>query len=242
MSLKDYEFQLEQVTTALAKDPSNASLAELEAELIDLIALTRQEEELERKEQEPARLKNEPSNFSNGDLVMARWVSGDNAYYPAKITSITGSSTVPIYAIKFLDYNSVESVPASAIKQMTENKRKSIQVELDQKQRQIDAKKQQALVAALPKGSVDMPVGPKKRRLKDKEEIDTSKAAWQSFKQKGVRKTGVVGTSVGRAQTIGEKSMFRTPDEFGGRVGVIGSGKGMQKEIGTRGKHIHQLD
>jgi len=60
-------------------------------------------------------------------------------------------------------------------------------------------------------------------------EQNNKQATWQKFakksEKKGVHIAGVSGTSI-----------FKTPDNPLGRVGVTGSGKGM-KEVASRSKH-----
>ncbi|KAK3342480.1 hypothetical protein B0H65DRAFT_220402 [Neurospora tetraspora] len=57
-------------------------------------------------------------NYQVNDTVMARWLSGDKGFYPAKIVSVTGSSTAPIYTVKFKSYDTVETLRAKDIKPM----------------------------------------------------------------------------------------------------------------------------
>jgi survival-of-motor-neuron-related-splicing factor 30 len=57
-----------------------------------------------------------PVTFSVNDHVLARWVSGDNSFYPARITSITGSSSNPVYIVSFKSYGTVETLTAKDIK------------------------------------------------------------------------------------------------------------------------------
>ena len=181
-------------------------------------------------------------NFKVGELVLARWLSGDNAFYAARITTVTGSSTAPVYGVKFVEYGTTESVPASAVRPMGDKSKRSIEQE---EKRAMNNPKPKKRVPAIPQitdqgddGSVVKK--PKKSTTsKSSAESDTGKKAWQAFASKGIRKTGLGGTATGRTMRIGEKSMFRTPESYDGKVGVIGSGKGMQKEIGVRGKHIH---
>ena len=66
----------------------------------------------------------EPVSYSVNDMVMARWVSGDKAFYPARITSVTGSSTAPIYIVKFKTYDETDTVRPKDIRPMS-NKRKA---------------------------------------------------------------------------------------------------------------------
>ena len=57
-----------------------------------------------------------PASFSVNENVLARWVSGDNSFYPARITSITGSSSNPVYVVSFKSYATVESLTVKDIK------------------------------------------------------------------------------------------------------------------------------
>lgn len=59
--------------------------------------------------------------YAVNDNVLARWVSGDNAFYPSRILSITGSATNPIYVVVFKSYGNRESVTAKDIKPITNN-------------------------------------------------------------------------------------------------------------------------
>ena len=58
-------------------------------------------------------------NFQVNDTVMARWLSGDKGFYPAKIVSVTGSSSAPIYTVKFKSYDTVETLRAKDVKPFT---------------------------------------------------------------------------------------------------------------------------
>lgn len=79
------------------------------------------------KEPEPELL------YHVNDNVMAKWLSGDKAFYAARITSVTGSSTAPIYTVKFKNYDTVETLrgrdirpiaPSSSSSSTTGQKRK----------------------------------------------------------------------------------------------------------------------
>ncbi len=61
------------------------------------------------------------ASFSVNDTVLARWVSGDNAFYPARITSITGSSSNPVYLVSFKSYATVENLTAKDIRPIAGN-------------------------------------------------------------------------------------------------------------------------
>lgn len=164
-------------------------------------------------------------SFTVGDNVLARWTSGDNAFYPARITSITGSSKNPVYIVKFTSYNVSETLSSQHVKPMSDSQ---------QKKRKLDAQatgnptpvnsaiiSQPANInAALaeqskrePSKVSDGPPRPPKvsKKVKHQRELNESKNKWQAFAAKGVR----VGS--GRTKKIGESSMFRTPEGIHGR-------------------------
>ena len=54
--------------------------------------------------------------YNVGDSVQARWVSGDNSFYPARITSITGSTKNPVYIVTYTSYGTTETLSSKDIK------------------------------------------------------------------------------------------------------------------------------
>ncbi|KAL8417538.1 hypothetical protein RB594_001266 [Gaeumannomyces avenae] len=56
------------------------------------------------------------ASYQVNDNVMAKWVSGDKAFYAAHITSVTGSSTARIYTVRFKSYDTVETLRARDIR------------------------------------------------------------------------------------------------------------------------------
>lgn len=72
----------------------------------------------EEKEKEP-----EVIMYQVNDNVMAKWVSGDKGFYPARITAVTGSSTAPIYTVKFKSYDTVETLRAKDIRPMAQKRK-----------------------------------------------------------------------------------------------------------------------
>ncbi|KAI5807930.1 hypothetical protein DFH27DRAFT_288408 [Peziza echinospora] len=187
-------------------------------------------------------------SFTVGDNVLAKWTSGDNAFYPARITSITGSSKNPVYIVKFTSYNVSETLSSQHVKPLTDSQ---------QKKRKLDAAASASptpvnaavisqpanINAALaeqskrePSKVSDGPPRPPKvsKRVKHQRELNESKNKWQAFAAKGVK------TGSGKSKKIGESSMFRTPEGVHGRVGFTGSGQPMRKEISVRGKHVYQ--
>ncbi|KAF8471285.1 hypothetical protein BDZ91DRAFT_760942 [Kalaharituber pfeilii] len=187
-------------------------------------------------------------SFTVGDNVLARWTSGDNAFYPARITSITGSQKNPVYIVKFTTYNVSETLSSQHIKPLSDSQQKKRK--LDAISSTSPAPINSAIISqpanidtALaekskrePSKVSDGPPRPPKisKRVKHQRELNESKNKWQAFAAKGVK------SGTGKAKKIGEASMFRTPEGVHGRVGFTGSGQPMRKEISVRGKHIYQ--
>ncbi|KAL7271099.1 hypothetical protein RUND412_006165 [Rhizina undulata] len=191
------------------------------------------------------------SNFAVGDNVLARWTSGDNQLYPARITSVMGSQKNPVYIVKFTQYNVTETLQAYQIKPASNANKKrkldgspvttstststpvpsgtiisqpaTINAELAEASKRESAK-------ANNDGQKPAKIG---RKLAQKKVLEEGKKKWQDFASKGVK-----GRS-GKTKKIGESSMFRTPEGVNGRVGFTGSGQPMRKDA-TRGKHIYQ--
>ena len=164
-------------------------------------------------------------SFTVGDNVLARWTSGDNAFYPARITSITGSSKNPVYIVKFTSYNVSETLSSQHVKPLSESHQKKRK--LDQTSSASPTPSNTAIIsqpaninAALaeqskrePSKVSDGPPRPPKvsKRVKHQRELNESKNKWQAFAAKGVK----IGS--GKSKKIGEGSMFRTPEGVHGR-------------------------
>ncbi|KAJ8062897.1 hypothetical protein OCU04_008147 [Sclerotinia nivalis] len=185
------------------------------------------------------------TSFSVNDMVLAKWHSGDKGFYPARITSITGSSTSPVYIVKFKNYDTTETLRAKDIKPIVNpNKRKadgtpvvasvptppstsnviSAAADIDPELAQ-QSKREPSKVSDGPTRPAKVP-----KKIKAKKELDDGKKKWQDFAAKG--KFGKAGK---------KDSMFRTPDGVNGRVGFTGSGQNMRKDP-TRSRHIYQTN
>ena len=202
-----------------------------------------------------------PTSFKVNDTVMAKWHSGDKGFYPARITSITGSSTAPVYIVKFKNYDTTETLRAKDIKPIVNpNKRKAdgtpvaasiptppvntniISAAADINTELAQQKKRE------PSKVSDGPVRPAKipKKIKANRELEAGKSKWQDFAAKG---------KFGKAAK--KESMFRTPEGVNGRgkspfflssactntflVGFTGSGQSMRKDP-TRSRHIYQTN
>ena len=64
------------------------------------------------------------NTFSVNDSVLAKWKSGDKSFYPARITSITGSSTNPVYIVTFKNYSTTETLSAHDIRPLSNEKKR----------------------------------------------------------------------------------------------------------------------
>ncbi|KUI69684.1 Splicing factor spf30 [Cytospora mali] len=199
-----------------------------------------------------------PISYQVNDTVLAKWLSGDKGFYPARITSVTGSSTQPIYTVKFKSYDGSETLRSKDIRPIN-NKRKA----------------DGSSTAATPSGTsggANSPTTPggtpsnltpggstvsnngivltsapsvypqaekdaaaegekpakKFKKIKATKELEKGKNKWQEFNSK---------SKFGKTQK--KDSMFRTPDGVHGRVGFTGSGQAMRKDP-TRSRHIYQ--
>ncbi|EEB07806.1 splicing factor Spf30 [Schizosaccharomyces japonicus yFS275] len=263
--IEQYKVQLELVKHSLGKDPDNSELITLKDELEELIKLsdslakasdivpsdettetTEGRNEKEPSDQQPGKL----LNAKPGDLLMARWLSGDKAYYPAKVIAVSGAREWKKYTVKFIDYPNTETVPIDCVKLLPESKKRNIE---------ITQPRNLALPPPPPPPSkpVNMPPPPPppssaqpsapyttsnvasytqkmQKHLKPKAALEASQNSWKQFAARGVK-----AGRVGKRKKIGETSIFRSPEGLNGRVGFMGSGRGTTKSA-AREKHIYK--
>ncbi|KAI0361226.1 hypothetical protein OH77DRAFT_407955 [Trametes cingulata] len=235
--LETYQVQLSQVELALSADPENTELISLRSELKELIELTQaaiaQQEaaassskaEASKKAAGAATASSSCGVWAAGDECLAKY-SGDGQWYPARIASVGGSADNRVYSIVFKGYNDTELVNAAQIKPLPQNyqgpapsasnKRKLSKAE--EEEREKKKKKNEKKLEA------------KAAKAKEQQEKQQS---WQKFakksEKKGIHIAGVTGTSI-----------FKTPDNPLGKVGVTGSGKGMTG-VAPRTKHKFEI-
>ena len=65
-----------------------------------------------------------PIIYQVNDEVQAKWISGDKAFYPARITSITGSSSAPIYIVSFKGYGNTETLRSKDIRPLQKTQKR----------------------------------------------------------------------------------------------------------------------
>ncbi|KAK3994556.1 hypothetical protein QBC44DRAFT_41578 [Cladorrhinum sp. PSN332] len=185
-------------------------------------------------------------NYQVNDTVMAKWMTGDKGFYSARITSVTGSKTAPIYTVKFKSYDTVETLRAKDIRPM------NVPASAAAQKRKADS---MTTSSSLPSSSAPPPPPsassgivmsatpelypvqpkvddgekpkPKFKKIKANKELEAGKNKWQEFSAKG---------KLGKGK---KDSMFRTPDGVKGRVGFTGSGQAMRKDP-TRTRHVYQ--
>jgi survival of motor neuron-related-splicing factor 30 len=170
--------------------------------------------------------------YQVNDTVLAKWVSGDKAFYPARITSITGSSTAPIYIVKFKSYDTTETLRAKDIRPVT-NKRKADGTTVTSSNPSTSSSQppqpaatavptsnngvvlsaaanlypeQQAKKEAEKNTADESAKPPKPKKIKANKELEAGKSKWQEFSSK---------SKFGKSQK--RDSMFRTPDGIHGR-------------------------
>jgi len=172
--------------------------------------------------QSPAEETSTSSNtFSVNDTVLAKWHSGDKGFYPARITSITGSSTAPVYIVKFKSYDTTETLRSKDIKPIVNSNKRKADGPPDMSSSSTPPANSNVISAAAdineelalkskkePSKVGDGPTRPAKvpKKIKNKTELETGKKNWQEFASKG---------KFGKAAK--KESMFRTPEGVHGR-------------------------
>ncbi|KAJ5471743.1 hypothetical protein N7530_009100 [Penicillium desertorum] len=247
--LTECKSQIETVTLGLEVDPDNVELNSLKTELEEYITVL-QTQIAELKPTAPAkpapkgRFKDDgppkpseqpeapavaptPLSFSVNDTVLARWVSGDHGFYPAKINSITGSSTNPVYLVTFKSYATVENLTAKDIRPIsgTDSRKRKADGTPGSSASPSPALPHPGVISAAadinpalatqarkePAKASDGPARPAKmsRKVKANKELEEGKNKWKDFaaKTKGKGK-GAFGK---------KESMFRTGEGVNAR-------------------------
>ncbi|KAH6647406.1 hypothetical protein BKA67DRAFT_594495 [Truncatella angustata] len=286
--IQQYREQLEVVDAGLRDDPNNAELLALKSELDDALALLNETLAELKPAKAPPKLKapsppaeapkwsreNHPAfkkaalpeekeetgpvNYNVNDNVVAKWVSGDKGFYPARIMSITGSSAAPIYIVKFKSYDNTEQLRAKDIRPVAQ-KRKADGTPTGSSTPVPAPSLSQpppppTVAPAAPAPGVissaasidpelvaknkeaaqkpDLDEKPKAKKIRSTKELVAGKNKWQEFNSK---------SKFAKAGKPKKDSMFRTPEGVTGRVGFTGSGQAMRKDT-ARTRHIYQTN
>lgn len=168
-----------------------------------------------------------PVTFAVNDTVSARWKSGDGAFYTGRITSITGSSSDPVYIVHFKNYNATETLRSKDIKALANTdsrKRKADGISGPSTPALTPPSNPNVISAAAhvdpllasqahakrePSKVSDGPIRPAKvpRNVKANKELEAGKSKWQDFAAK----------SKGLAKGAKKDSMFRTGESVNAR-------------------------
>jgi len=203
-NLQSYQMQLQQVEAALTNEPNNEELLKLKKDLQEVILLTT---DLIAANAEKAtsplnyegsskESTSQKSKWKTGDKCMAPW-SEDGQYYEAVIEDVTedGQCTVNFSSYGNTDVTDLEHLHPldkehGEYPEGTSKSRKQI----IQAQKEYKKKKAQK----------------KAQRMKQlEEEREKEKLKWHSFNAKAFNKKGHV-----------KKSIFASPDNINGRVGI----------------------
>ncbi|XP_021298369.1 survival of motor neuron-related-splicing factor 30 [Herrania umbratica] len=266
-NLSTYKEQLQQVRQLLVDDPGNLEYVDMEKELAEVIALTEEllatakQNEISvsdigtsyssppAQSKESGKTSDYGDKFPVGTKVQAVW-SEDGEWYDATVEAITPNGYFVLYDgwgnqeevdpanVRAIEYNALleaEKV-AEATKQAI--KRKIAQAaSVDFQSRSLPAKLQ---ITADDPEDVKAAKRKKIHAFKSKmrfEQLEVAQNkrqnAWQQF-QTTKGKTKKVGFFSGRKR----ESIFKSPDDPHGKVGVTGSGKGLT-EFQKREKHLH---
>ncbi|KAF6765988.1 hypothetical protein DFP72DRAFT_865281 [Ephemerocybe angulata] len=234
--LEEYQLQLTQVETALEADPDNAELASLCAELKQLIQLA--QTAIAQADAAAAASSSKPKASSSappthawgaGDDCLARY--SDGQWYPARITFVGGAPDNRVYSIVFKGYNTTELVKSHELKPLGNNYVHSVHEGSAHGKRKLSKEEEDEREKKKKKNEKKLAM----KAEKAKEQV-AKQQSWQKFakksEKKGVHIAGVAGTSI-----------FKTPDNPLGKVGVTGSGKGMTEVLGkTKHKFEPRLD
>ncbi|KAL2266082.1 hypothetical protein VTJ83DRAFT_5434 [Remersonia thermophila] len=212
----------------------------------------------EEKEKEP-----EIIHYQVNDNVMAKWVSGDKGFYPARITAVTGSSTAPIYTVKFKSYDTVEMLRAKDIRPMAQKRKADGTVVSSTTGAPASAPTAASASAAaatpspitstttLNNGivlSAAADIYPQAQAAKaaaaaenpdDKQRPKFKKVKASKELEKGKAKWQEFTAKGKFGKAAKKESMFRTPEGIHGRVGFTGSGHPMRKDP-ARSRHVYQ--
>ncbi|XP_073957122.1 survival of motor neuron-related-splicing factor 30 [Choristoneura fumiferana] len=212
--LRNYNLQLQQVEAALLTDPQNEELLKLKGDLEEVIELTQDLIKTQEGESKAANIHGSSndddvtasllaaeeetehhalSQLHVGDKCLAKWKS-DGMFYDAVIEEIT----VDHYKVRFDGYTTSEVVQIYDIKPASSGLKRHLSTDESKHgkgyNREYLKKKKQK----------------KQQRFKQiEEERETEKNKWLSFHTKASKKPGVR-----------TKSIFASPDNLTGRVGI----------------------
>ncbi|XP_011050151.1 PREDICTED: survival of motor neuron-related-splicing factor 30 isoform X1 [Acromyrmex echinatior] len=211
--LQNYKLQLQQVEAALTTDPNNEELIKLKFDLKEVIKLTHdliKSQQQEKRQangmdaKDPILLAVLANKWKVGDQCMAPW-SEDNKYYEATIDAISEDGIVNV------TFNEYKNTDVTMLSQLKSVAKRPASDWADQKSKK--RKMQAAAVAGSDPNKQREYLKKKKQRKLQRfkeleEERELEKNKWLAFTNKSSKK-GVI-----------KKSIFATPENVNGRVGI----------------------
>ncbi|XP_052204867.1 uncharacterized protein LOC127809803 isoform X2 [Diospyros lotus] len=272
-NLSTYREQLQQVRKLLDDDPGNVEYADMEKELVEVIALTEELLATAKKNESsamdlgttvdgyespslhhvgPSNMADLSDKFPVGTKVQSVW-SEDGEWYNATVEALTPNG----YFVSYDGWGNGEEVDPANVRLIEEaevNALLEAEKEAEATRQAIKRKIAQAAASDFQSRSLPAklridPNDPEDVKATKRKKIHAFKSkvrqeqlevaqnkkqnAWQQFQ-----------TTKGRAKKIGffsgrkRESIFKSPDDPHGKVGVTGSGKGLT-EFQKREKHLH---
>lgn len=220
---------------ALSADPENETLKKLEAGLQEMIALS-------TKLVQPSKSEDGSTHsWSVGEECEAVW-SEDGKYYKARIDKI--SSDGLSCNVTFLEYGNAEVVTVASLRSLEASQEDALKHE-EVRKHALESSATDAQAAKRSKSKKEQERKHRRekalkwaQKVKEVEKAQESvQQKWKSFSDSGASKTKLLGTFT-------KKSIFATPDNPEGKVGVgtcgIG-GRGMTS-YAQRGKYQYNED
>ena len=215
-------------------DPQNQTNISRAKELEEFIKLLREELGHDVTEEETAKESTQPNPPPNNhgkpdsvqkpivynlkDKVLAKWSSGDRGFYPAVVTSISGSSVHPQYVVRFDIDGTMETISdlAKLKPHPVENKKRKADTLSDETSKipgvisapaNIDPNlASKARKDAATANDASHQFKKSHRQIQPNKQLEGNKANWQKFQKHG--KTPKAGK---------KESQFRTGDGFNAR-------------------------
>ena len=168
------------------------------------------------------------AQFSVNDTVSARWKSGDGGFYTARITSITGSSSDPVYIVTFKNYGNTETLKSKDIKPLSNESKKRKADGMSGPSTPVPPPVNPNVISAAasvdpalaqqarrePSKVSDGPLRPAKipRKVKANKELEAGKNKWQDFAAKSkIGKTGRKDSMFRTGESVNARGRFLLP-------------------------------
>ncbi|KAI8825819.1 uncharacterized protein EV422DRAFT_491434 [Fimicolochytrium jonesii] len=248
--LAEYQFKLDQVDEALAKDPDNQELGKLRADLKELIALFAgiAEEAPATSNKESKKKRGGGGGNAQPAAGAVRWevgtqvsakYKGDGNFYEAVVHGVPDADD-DTYTVVFAGYHKPEPVKGSDIRYSAQPPTSIEDAARAAKPKKVEGPAAPVTEATIAATNPDA-IKKKKKPFKPRDPTQpTKKEQEQSSKQQAWLQFAKGGSSSGSGAEK-KRNIFATPDDPMAKVGVVGSGKPMT-QFQQRGKHVFQAD